>query len=170
MKFTHDLSTSDQQNLKAIAAMLLARREHVAIAESVTSGHIQARFSAAEQATRFYEGGMTTYNLHQKVRLLGVDREVAKINNCVSEEVAQQMARGVAKQYQSDWGIGITGFAAPMPELGVEKLYAYFSFFYKGQVVKTEKLLGMLDRETEVQQRYASLVIQNFKHHLAGSG
>lgn len=45
----------------------------LSIAESVTSGLLQPAFSQIPQAEQFYKGGLTAYNLEQKVNLLNID-------------------------------------------------------------------------------------------------
>ncbi len=53
-----------------IRTYITARHEHLAIAESVTSGFLQAAFSTAQDASLFFEGGITTYNIDQEERHL----------------------------------------------------------------------------------------------------
>src|SRR4051812_38795900 len=106
-------------NLSVINSLkdaLLAKQETISVAESVTSGLLQAAFSSAEKAMQIFQGGITTYNLGQKYRHLLVDPIHASACNCVSERVAQEMALHVCELFSSNWGIGITGYASPVPE------------------------------------------------------
>jgi len=63
----------DKKLIDFIAKELLNRNESVAIAESVTGGLLQAAFSIAENASQFFQGGVTAYNVGQKYRHLLVD-------------------------------------------------------------------------------------------------
>ena len=83
----------------------------IAVAESLTAGNLQALIAAVSGASRYFFGGVTTYNIDQKVALLGVDRAVAAPVNCVSEAVACQMAAGVRRLTGADVGIATTGYA-----------------------------------------------------------
>jgi nicotinamide mononucleotide (NMN) deamidase PncC len=59
--------------LDLISDILTEDHETVAIAESVTAGQLQTVFSLAENSMQFFQGGITTYNLEQKVKHLHVD-------------------------------------------------------------------------------------------------
>jgi nicotinamide-nucleotide amidase len=61
---------------------------------------------------------------------LNIDSIHAQSRNSVSEKIAMDMASNLAKMFLSDWGIGITGYAAPMPELDIEPLFGYYSIVY----------------------------------------
>src|SRR5690348_6264721 len=91
----------------------------VAVAESVTSGNLQAIFSLAKNATLFFQGGMTAYNIGQKCRHLMVEPTHAIECNCVSQKVSEQMAAEICHLFTSDYGIGITGYASPVPEKNI---------------------------------------------------
>ena len=90
-----------------------APRLTLAVAESVTCGLVQARIGAVSGASEYFLGGVTAYSLEQKVKLLGVDRAHAKRVNCVSREVAEQMARGACALFGSDLAVATTGYAEP---------------------------------------------------------
>lgn len=56
--------------LNKIKDFLIEGKQTLAVAESVTSGHLQAAFSAATLASKFFQGGITAYNIGQKSRHL----------------------------------------------------------------------------------------------------
>src|SRR4051794_16363752 len=115
-----------------IKEKLMADKQKLSVAESVTSGFLQAAIASAELALQFFEGGITTYNIHQKVRHLNINKVKGEQCNCVSEETAVEMALGVCRLFSTDWGIAITGYATPVPESDF-KLFAYFSICFRGQ-------------------------------------
>lgn len=167
MKIGFEHSPMNELNLKFISNYLQARQETIAVAESVTSGYIQLMLSTADEAMKFYQGGITAYNVAQKVRHLSVDPIQGTKYNCVSEQVAQEMAIGVADKFQSDWGVSITGYAAPVPEAGVFKLFSFYSFAYKGKCISTSLLLCGQKSQKDAQYYYATMVIQNLKNYLS---
>src|SRR5690242_7796876 len=59
--------------LQNIADALVNRGETIALAESVTSGLLMVEMSLAKNATSFFQGGITAYNIGQKTRQLSVD-------------------------------------------------------------------------------------------------
>ena len=64
----------------------------LAVAESMTGGRLQALITAESGASAFFLGGLTAYTLAQKIRHLGVAREIAEPVDCVSAEVAPRSA------------------------------------------------------------------------------
>jgi nicotinamide-nucleotide amidase len=96
--------------------LLRPPRLTLAVAESLTCGRVQARIGAISGASEFFLGGITAYSLDQKVRHLGVDRAAAEPVNAVSEELAEQMARGVCALFGAQVGLATTGYAEPSPE------------------------------------------------------
>jgi nicotinamide-nucleotide amidase len=151
----------DTTTIEKIKDRLLARHETIAVAESVTAGHLQAAISLATNASYFFQGGITTYNLGQKCRHLNIEPTQAELCNCVSQSIATAMAREVTSSFLSNWGIAITGYAAPVPELSVEQLFAYYAICYKnklkeGRIIRIRGKLPPL----EAQLHYANKVLE----------
>src|SRR5688572_31469658 len=101
----------NEEAIENIKAILVDRELTLSVAESVTSGHLQAALSSAKDATKFFQGGITTYNAGQKCRHLNIEPISALENNCVTEKVACEMAAQVSRLFISDVGISSTGYA-----------------------------------------------------------
>ncbi|HZY82242.1 MAG TPA: nicotinamide-nucleotide amidohydrolase family protein [Cyclobacteriaceae bacterium] len=155
-------------NLDIIAKTLVDREETIAIAESVTAGNLQAAFSLAKNATEFYHGGITVYNTAQKARHLHVDPIAADRTNCVSESVSTTMAREVCSLFSSNWGIAITGYAAPVPEWNVRNtLFAWYAIALNGQVLMSKKIeVGKMPMD-KVQKYFTRTVLKDFAKFLS---
>lgn len=153
-------------SLKHIKQYMLDHHESLAVAESVTSGRLQAVLSLTEEATRFYQGGITAYNLGQKSRHLGIDPIHGEAHNCVSEQIAVSMATHVCELFSSDWGIGITGYAAPVPALKIKTRYAYYAFAHKGKKMHTKKITAPAMSIPKVQQYFVEEMLKDFAAHL----
>jgi PncC family amidohydrolase len=151
----------DETVLENIKAILTEAKKTVSVAESVTAGHLQAALSSAIEASRFFQGGITTYNLGQKCRHLQVDPINAAENDCVAKEVACTMARNVTALFTSHYGIAITGYASKMPEKGLNHLFAYFAIADRDTVVLCEKITTGKKR-VDAQVDYARQVLQRF--------
>lgn len=65
--------------------LFIKANETVAVAESVTAGLLQLAFSSADFATKYFQGGITVYNIGQKSRHLLIDPIHAIECNCVSK-------------------------------------------------------------------------------------
>jgi nicotinamide-nucleotide amidase len=157
-----------ENKANTIRALLRERKETLAVAESVTAGYVQAILSAAEEATFFFQGGITTYNLGQKCKHLQVDPIEAMETNCVSAKVALQMSTGVQRLFMSDYGIAITGYAAPLPEKNIFSLFAYVAVSHRGEVITIEKITSDKEAAPEVQVDYAEQVLLIFEQCLTG--
>ncbi len=140
--------------------------ETISIAESVTSGCLQLAFSQMPNASLFYNGGVTAYTLPQKVKLLNVEREEAEECDCVSENIARTMALNVAKMFNSDWSIATTGYCTPIRNSSY-KIFAYFAFSYKGEIILTKKLeLHPKTQALNAQLYYTEFILGCFKSEI----
>jgi nicotinamide-nucleotide amidase len=117
--------TVDTKTLEKLKALLIANQLRVAVAESLTCGRLQAVLGSISGASNFFEGGITAYSLRQKTRLLAVDRQHAKSVNSVSQRVAFELAGGACNLFQTDIGIGTTGYAEICPEMEIHQPIAY---------------------------------------------
>lgn len=152
--------------INSIKDLLIENEETIAVAESVTAGHIQAALSAGIEASKFFQGGITAYNLGQKARHLHIDPILGGKVNCVAAKIAHTMAIEVSKMFSSDFGIGITGYASIVPECEDEGLFAFFSLSHKGEIVLTKKITCKEQLPYEVQVDYAKQVIDNVHEYL----
>lgn len=150
----------NEENIDKIKTYLLAKKENIAVAESVTAGLLQAALSSARDAIHFFEGGLTAYNIGQKSRLLKMISPVHALQcNCVSSKMANDMAASICQLYTTDWGIGITGYATPVPESG-NKVFAFYNITYKQQVKEEGKLEGKNDNALDNQLHYVNQVLE----------
>lgn len=99
----------------------------VATAESVTVGKVASKCAQESGSSAYFKGGVVAYNLDMKMKLLGVLRKTAEPCNCVSEQMAQEMALGVTNLFDSDIGIATTGYAEAYPEAGITEPYAWMA-------------------------------------------
>jgi PncC family amidohydrolase len=134
----------------------------VAVAESVTSGLLQCAFSNIPDASGFFQGGITAYNVGQKCRHLLVEPLHAIANDSVSEKVAQDLATNVSRLFTSNYGIGIVGYAATMPEKNINSLFAYFAIAYEGKIIKEGKITTAVEEGFPAQQFYTDYVLREF--------
>lgn len=155
-----------ENKANTIRALLMDRHETVAVAESVTAGYVQAILSSAAEATFFFQGGITAYNIGQKCKHLQVDPIEALQTNAVSAKVALQMSTGVQKLFMSDYGISITGYAAPLPEKDVHQIFAFVAATYKGELLALEKITSQEKAAPAVQVDYAEQVLRIFEQCL----
>lgn len=144
----------------------------VAVAESLTSGNIQASIGAISGASTFFLGGITAYSLDQKVHHLKVDYEHAKSVNSVSERVATEMASGVCQSFKSDIGIGTTGYAENDLSRNVQEPYAHFAIWNSklnleaGHVIATQVVNGKGLTRVEMQLKVTEVALDTLIDYL----
>ncbi len=85
----------------------------LAVAESCTGGMLGEMITRIPGSSKYFQGGVISYNLKIKEDLLKVPPEVIKKHGEVSKQVARLMAEGVRINCHSDIGISITGIAGP---------------------------------------------------------
>lgn len=156
--------------ISAIKQFMLEHNHTVAVAESVTAGHLQAAISLASDASKFFQGGITAYNLGQKSRHLHVNPIHATSCNSVSQIVADEMARNAIAFFSCDWSIGITGYATPMPDMGIIDVFAFYAVCFRGDIVGQAKIESEDLGPFKVQVNFTNKVLKSFVDHLAKDG
>lgn len=145
--------------LEKIKKQAIKHNYTLAVAESVSSGFLQAAFSQTKDALKFYQGGITVYNLGQKVKHLSVDPILADECNCVAPWVAEKMALKVCELFNSTVGIAISGYASQVPELGINKLFAYTAISINGKVKSKKILPKVKEQGLPVQMDYTQQIL-----------
>ena len=98
---------------REVSQMLWEMEKTVGTAESCTGGRIAEAIIAVPGASKYFKGGIISYDDETKENLLGVDPQVMIEKTAVCEEVAIQMVVGACKALNTDYAIASTGFAGP---------------------------------------------------------
>ncbi|OJW81868.1 MAG: hypothetical protein BGO69_15350 [Bacteroidetes bacterium 46-16] len=146
--------------LSKISSYCLQNNYTISVAESVSSGLLQLCFSQAPKAQSFYQGGITVYNCAQKTRQLDIEPIHALQCNGVAPGIASQLALNVSKMFCSEIGIGITGYASPVPEQGIYSMFAYMSIAKAGKVSIARQLRSTFTDMADVQADYAVKILK----------
>lgn len=116
----------------------------LAVAESVTGGRLQAHITALSGASKFFVGGLTAYTIAQKVKLLAVDHATAAAVDCVSLDVARQMALGAVRLFDADLALSTTGYAEAYAEQNVIVPHGFYALAHRQngetRIVREERL------------------------------
>ena len=104
----------NSDNLQELAVKaLIEKKQKAATAESCTGGLVSKRITEVSGASAVFECGVCSYANRIKNKLLGVNRHTLDTVGAVSEETAEQMASGVMKLADADYGVATTGVAGP---------------------------------------------------------
>lgn len=101
-----------------IIALLTAREQTVAVAESLTGGLLAAALTGIPGASMAFRGAVVAYATSLKATLLDVPRPMLDALGAVSPEVAGAMAEGVRVRLGATFGAATTGVAGPDPTEG----------------------------------------------------
>ena len=101
--------------MSARALLDLARAKGVmmATAESCTGGMVSAAITDIAGSSAIFDRGFVTYTNAAKMAQLGVKPATLTAHGAVSEEVAEEMARGAVANADVGLAVSITGIAGP---------------------------------------------------------
>jgi PncC family amidohydrolase len=92
---------------------LLEHQLTLATAESSTGGMIATRVTNLSGSSAYMMGGVVAYADRIKQNILGVQEQTLIDYGAVSEPVAQQMAEGARRLFDTDFALSVTGIAGP---------------------------------------------------------
>ncbi len=103
----------DDTLASVVGRLLLSAGQTLSIAESCTGGGLGQMLTNVAGASKYFWGGVISYDNSVKISLLKVDEQDLTVLGAVSATVAEQMASGVRSLLSTDWGLSITGIAGP---------------------------------------------------------
>ncbi len=132
-----------------VVDLLIEKNYHISFAESCTAGLCSARLVNVSNASKVFNASFTTYANAAKVKYLGVDNNTIEKYGVVSEEVAYEMARGVAAETESEVGVGVTGIAGPTGATENKPVgMVCFGFSVNNEVKTFTKYFGNIGRQS----------------------
>ncbi len=102
------------RSLAAVVVGLLGERGYtVSTAESCTGGWVAAALTSVPGASKVFWGGVVAYDDAAKTKELEVQTSTLERCGAVSEEVVQEMARGIRHRSGTTVSVAVTGIAGP---------------------------------------------------------
>lgn len=139
---------------------LLKLGYHISFAESCTGGLCCGNLVNVTNASKVLDVSFVTYANEAKMEFLGVSADTILKYGVVSEQVAYEMAAGVAQAAKSQVGVGITGVAGPGG--GTDKKpvgMVCFGFSVNGSVKTYTMQIGEIGRN-QVRKSSVEFVFQ----------
>ena len=96
-----------------ISKILKSNNLTLCTAESCTGGNIAKSITEIPGASAYFRGSIIAYSNDIKRTLLNVDNDTLTTHGAVSQETAEQMAKGAAKALNCNIAIATTGVAGP---------------------------------------------------------
>ena len=146
-----------------VVRRLIEKGWHIAFAESCTAGLCASRLVNVPDASRVLDVSFVTYANDAKIKYLGVSQESIEKYGVVSEQVAQEMARGAAYAAGAQVGVGVSGIAGPgggTPQKPVGTVC--FGFYIDGEVYTFTEHFGPLGRNA-VREKSCDFVYEFLK-------
>ncbi|MBM4299888.1 MAG: competence/damage-inducible protein A, partial [Deltaproteobacteria bacterium] len=139
----------DRTMEEAIGALLLEKKQTLALAESCTGGLIAHRITRVAGSSAYFLGGAVTYSNQEKIRALGVAPATLEKFGAVSRETALAMSQGVRERTGATIALSVTGVAGPSggsPEKPVGTVWVSIARadFHDARLLK---LMVLTDRE-----------------------
>ncbi|MDE7328091.1 MAG: CinA family protein [Lachnospiraceae bacterium] len=153
---------------KKTVQLLIEKGFHISFAESCTGGLCMARLVEVPDASRVLDAGVVTYADAAKVKYLNVLPKTIGQFGVVSEEVAGQMAKGVAQANGAQVGVGVTGIAGPSG--GTERKpvgMVCFGFYVDGALTTYTMQFGEIGRNA-VREASVEFVYRTLEGLLGG--
>jgi nicotinamide-nucleotide amidase len=104
---------SDMELEKAIGVRLREKGWTLSAAESCTGGLVSDRITDVPGSSDYFEGGIVSYSIKAKAKHLGIPIKYIEHYGAVSRQVAERMAEGVRKAFNTTIGLSTTGVAGP---------------------------------------------------------
>lgn len=98
---------------QAVVKLIAEKKMTIACAESCTGGLLTGRFVNVSGISSVLLESVVTYSDNSKISRLNVKPETLSQYGAVSEQVAAEMAQGIASTANSNIGVSITGIAGP---------------------------------------------------------
>jgi nicotinamide-nucleotide amidase len=158
-----------QKHAEVIAALLVARGETVALAESCTGGRIADLLTSVSGASAWFPGGAVVYANAMKEAWVGVRGQTLSTHGAVSEPVAAEMAEGVVRATGATWGLSVTGIAGPTGGTAEKPVGTVITALCgpRGTSVQRHRFAG--DRE-QVRTSSAAAALEVLRHALLEPG
>lgn len=113
-KLEENVFTMDGIPMEAVVGRLLSEEKAtLAVAESCTGGLISHMLTNVPGSSDYFLFSGITYSNESKKKVLGVSSEVLEQYGAVHEKTAKEMAEGVRRISDADYGLSTSGIAGP---------------------------------------------------------
>ena len=142
-----------------IGKILIKRNLTISTTESCTGGLLSSKLTDISGSSSYITLNLVTYANEAKSKMLGV---ILDEDGAVSENCAQQMAKGLYKLTKSDICVSTTGIAGPTGGTKEKPVGLMYSTIYTPDKSQTYKIQvdSNLTR-IETKERFAEEVLKN---------
>ncbi|WP_431608664.1 CinA family nicotinamide mononucleotide deamidase-related protein [Chryseobacterium sp. 'Rf worker isolate 10'] len=143
----HVIAVSEDKIENILAEMLTERKLTISTAESCTGGELAKMITSVSGSSKYFLGGIVAYTTDKKIKILNVSKETVDEFTVVSEQVAQEMAKGCQQLFETHISLSTTGVAGPgKGEDGKDVGTVYYTIRINDQEVTSKLYMPHLER------------------------
>ncbi|WP_299175913.1 CinA family nicotinamide mononucleotide deamidase-related protein [uncultured Chryseobacterium sp.] len=143
----HVIGVSEDKIEKILGDLLAERKFTISTAESCTGGELAKMITSNSGSSKYFLGGIVAYATEKKVEILKVSQETVDQYTVVSEQVAQEMAKGCQNLFDTHIALSTTGVAGPgKGEDGKEVGTVFYSIRINDKVQTSKLYMPHLER------------------------
>ena len=136
------------EDAPALIQKLTVSNQTLSTVESCTGGLLFGYLTAVPGASAVLERGFITYSNQAKQEMVGVTANTLAAFGAVSQQTAEEMAKGGCQIARTDLSISLTGIAGPSGGSAEKPVgLVWISAFRKDGIQQTERHLFTGDRE-----------------------
>ena len=136
------------EDAPALIKKLTASNQTLSTVESCTGGLLFGYLTAVPGASAVLERGFITYSDQSKQEMVGVTGSTLAAFGAVSQQTAEEMAKGGCQIARTDLSISLTGIAGPSGGSAEKPVgLVWISAFRKDGIQQTERHLFTGDRK-----------------------
>ena len=156
--------------MERLAALLVARGETLAVAETAAGGLISATLLGVPGASAWFLGGAVAYSAQAKQAWLALPPGALGGHGSVSAPAAQALARAVQAQLGATWGLAETGIAGPQTRRRSSKPAGLVYLAVAGRVARVVERRTALGDRSANQRAFADAALDLLLEALAAAG
>lgn len=143
----HVIAVSEDKIENILAEMLTERNMTISTAESCTGGELAKMITSVSGSSKYFLGGVVAYATEKKIKILNVSEKTVEQFTVVSEQVAQEMAKGCQELFETHISLSTTGVAGPgKGEDGKDIGTVYYTIRINDQEVTSKLYMPHLER------------------------
>ena len=96
-----------------VGDLLTAQNASISTAESCTGGAVAKMITSVSGSSNYFEGSVICYSNICKINQLHVQESALRDHGAVSQDVVEQMAIGIKRKLNTDYGLATSGIAGP---------------------------------------------------------
>ena len=136
------------EDTSALIHQLTVSNQTLSTVESCTGGLLFGHLSAVPGASAVLDRGFITYSNQSKQEMVGVTANTLAVYGAVSQQTAEEMARGGCQTARTDLSVSLTGIAGPGGGAAEKPVgLVWISAFRKDGILQTERHLFTGDRQ-----------------------